>query len=115
MHLTTSANGLLGIERDDVDARHHDVGGGPVVHLEDIADQHPLVRRIRGSGSSAAGSAIISSIVSRRLAPLRGADQPKKLRSREGPLVLGMWARLAVAAAARGRSWLNGSGFRRLR
>ena len=37
----------LDIERHDVDARHHDVGGGAVVALEDVADQHPLMRAER--------------------------------------------------------------------
>ena len=37
----------LDIERHDVDARHHDVGGGPVVALEDVADQHPFLRAER--------------------------------------------------------------------
>ena len=33
----------LDIERDDIDARHHHIGGRLVMHFEDIADQHPLV------------------------------------------------------------------------
>ena len=33
----------FGIERDDVDARHHDVGSRLVMDFEDVADQQPLV------------------------------------------------------------------------
>ena len=39
---------LIDVERDDVDARHHDVGGIEVMHLQDVADQQPLLRRDRG-------------------------------------------------------------------
>ena len=67
------------VERDDVDARHHDVRGGLVVHLENIADQHPLMAAQR---VGVVGGRLLDHLVDRfaqALAVARPPDQPKQV------------------------------------
>ena len=83
----------LGVERHDIDARHHHVGSRLVVDLEDIANQQPLVAAQR---VSIVGSRLLDHLVdgfAQALAVARAADQTQKVaQTGKGPIVPGLGA-----------------------
>ena len=94
---------MLDIERDDVDARHHDVGGGAVVDLQDVADQEPLLRAER---VAVVERRLLDHRVDRlaqALAVARPADQPQQVA--QARKATDRWFRAGRRCqAARGRS-----------
>jgi len=89
------------IECDDVNAWHHDIRGGLVVHFQDVADQHPLVfaQRPRVVDCRLINHPVES--LAQALAIAGTPDQPKEIaQRRERPIRLACWRRLGITHRA---------------
>ena len=85
---------LVDVERDNVDARHHDVCGVTAVPFQDVADQHPL---LRGNRAAEFGRCGRDQRIERLALAARPAQQSeKRAYTRKRPGMFRMF-RLAVA------------------
>ena len=83
----------LGVERHNVDARYHHVGGSLVVDFKDITDQQPFVAAQR---MGVVGGGLLDHFIdgfAQALAVSWAADQPEKVaQTGKGPILPGLAA-----------------------